>query len=236
MSQQHSDHCPDENASLSVKVYCTLKQRILRWEYLPGQRITEEEVCNEFGLSRSPVREALRTLVENGLMDKEHYRGYKVKDLDFQQLHELYEVRIALELFAVARAAESMPAEDWQRLYNFWSAVPDPIPTDGLDLTLEDEKFHETIAEAANNKTLLQYLRAIDERLRYLRMRDFTSPERVKETYQQHQLILKMIAERRGREAQEAMLTNIEMSQKNVETAAADALARAYMRRVMPER
>ncbi|MDQ2691396.1 MAG: GntR family transcriptional regulator, partial [Chloroflexota bacterium] len=53
------------SSTLSTDVFSTLKERIIRWEYAPGHRLTEERLCEEFGVSRSPVREALRMLVEN---------------------------------------------------------------------------------------------------------------------------------------------------------------------------
>jgi DNA-binding GntR family transcriptional regulator len=66
----------------ATELYDTLKGRILRWEYPPGHRFTEETLCKEFGVSRSPVRETLRMLEEQGLVDKVPYRGCTVKQLN----------------------------------------------------------------------------------------------------------------------------------------------------------
>ena len=93
------------NSNLSLGVFNALKERIIHWEYLPGQRFTEEELRAEFGMSRSPVREALRMLVENGLVDKEPFRCYSVKQPDINEICELYNVRLEIELFVVEELA-----------------------------------------------------------------------------------------------------------------------------------
>ena len=63
------------SANLSNDIFIALKDRIVRWHYPPGYRFTEEGLCEEFGVSRSPVREALRILVEKSLVDKEPRKG-----------------------------------------------------------------------------------------------------------------------------------------------------------------
>ena len=219
----------NQNNNSAVVVFQSLKHRIINWEYLPGERLTEEQICREFGLSRSPVREALRMLVENGLMDKEPNRYYKVKDLDLKLLNELYELRNVIETYAVSRAVETMPESIWQQLFDFWSLVPDNIPPEGIDLTLEDEKFHETIAASTKNNTLLQNLHSINERLHFIRMRDYSTPKRLLQTYEQHLAILKAIKDHAVSDAREVMHTHIDMAHSNVEAIATQALARAYI-------
>jgi DNA-binding GntR family transcriptional regulator len=78
-----------EKSNLSLDIFDTLKNRIIRWAYLPGQRLTEESLCQEFGVSRVPVREALRMLEDSKLVDKVPYRGCTVKQPDLTEIHEL---------------------------------------------------------------------------------------------------------------------------------------------------
>jgi len=81
--------------NLSTEIFTVLKDRIIRWQYASGHRFTEEGLCEEFGVSRSPVREALRMLVENDLVEKAPYKSYSVKQPDLQEIQELYDVRLA---------------------------------------------------------------------------------------------------------------------------------------------
>jgi DNA-binding GntR family transcriptional regulator len=223
MKQQHSPN-------LSADVFSVLKERIIRWEYAPGHRFTEEGLCEEFGVSRSPVREALRMLVENKLVEKAPHKGYSVKQLDMQEIHELYDVRMALETHVIERLAQgSYPEKEWKELYRSWQDLRKATPTNSADFAQLDEEFHEQLASWTGNRTLLQQIRSIDERLHFIRVTDITSAERLRETCEQHLRILDCIKEKNMDCAREALQLNIEDGRKNVEHAIKEALARAYM-------
>lgn len=223
MKEQHSPN-------LSTDVFSVLKERIIRWEYAPGHRFTEEGLCEEFGVSRSPVREALRMLVENNLVDKAPHKGYSVKQLDMQEIHELYEVRMALETFVIERLASTdYPEKDWKELYRTWQNLRKAAMTDSAAFAKLDEEFHEQLAIWTGNGTLLQQIRSIDERLYFIRVTDITTPARLRETCEQHLRILDCIKEKNIECAREALQLNIEDGRKNVEHAIKEALARAYL-------
>lgn len=223
MKEQHSPN-------LSTDVFSVLKERIIRWEYAPGHRFTEEGLCDEFGVSRSPVREALRMLVENRLVEKAPHKGYSVKQLDMQEIHELYDVRMALETYVIERLAQSdYPEKDWKELYRTWQNLRKVAITDPADFAKLDEEFHEKLAVWTGNRTLLQQIRSIDERLYFIRVTDITTIERLRKTCEQHLRILDCIREKNIECAREALQLNIEDGRKNVEHAIKEALARAYL-------
>ena len=216
--------------NLSGDVFMTLKERIIHWHYPPGYRFTEEGLCEEFGVSRSPIREALRMLVENGLVDKEPHKGYSVKQPDMREIHELYEVRLALELYVVALLTKTgMPDTEWQRLYGVWQAILDNIPENVNNFSEKDEEFHEALAALAHNKSLMQQLQSIDERLHFIRVMDITSSERLRSTCKQHLRILECIKDGDVDCAREALEMNIQDGRENVEQAVKTALAKSYM-------
>jgi DNA-binding GntR family transcriptional regulator len=218
-------HAPN----LSSDVFSVLKERIIRWEYAPGHRFTEEGLCEEFGVSRSPVREALRMLVENNLVDKTPHKGYGVKQLDMHEIHELYDVRMALETFVIERLTQSdYPETEWKELYRTWQNLRKAAITNSLDFARMDEDFHERLAIWTNNRTLLQQIRSIDERLHFIRMTDITTSRRLRETCEQHLRILDCIKEKDIECARQALQNNIEDGRQNVEYAIKEALARAY--------
>jgi DNA-binding GntR family transcriptional regulator len=216
--------------NLSADVFIVLKERIVRWEYAPGHRFTEEALCEEFGVSRSPVREALRMLVENNLVEKTPYKGYSVKQLDLDEIHELYDVRMALETFAVERLTRSAyPEPEWQELYRTWQRLKKANITDSMDFAKMDEEFHERLAIWTGNRLLHQQIRAIDERLHFIRMTDITTAQRLRKTCEQHLRILDCIKEKDLECARAALQNNIEHGRENVEHAIKAALARAYL-------
>jgi len=218
------------SSNLSGDVFTALKNRIIHWRYPPGYRFTEEGLCEEFGVSRSPVREALRMLVENGLVVKEPHKGYCVKQPDMREIYELYELRLALELYVVdLLAKKGIPETERQRLSEVWQKLLDKTPLNVNDFSEKDEEFHEALAALTNNKSLMQHLHSIDERLHFIRMMDITSSERLRTTCEQHIRILECIKDGDVHCAREALEMNIQDGRDNVEQAVKTALAKSYM-------
>ena len=217
-------------SNLSASIVATLKERIIHWQYPPEHRLTEAELCQKFGVSRSPVREALRTLATDGFLKKMPNRGYAVKQYNLREIEELYEVRLALELFVVeCLAKQGTPKkDDIDALKRTWTGLLNGSSKKDEDLARLDTLFHETLAYAAGNKSLLRHLRAINERLLLFRMIDFGKAHRAERTCHQHLEILKRIAAKDVAGARKAMQQNIEEGRNNVHAAIKDALARAY--------
>jgi len=224
-----------EPARLAGKLVGQLRERIIRWEYPPGHRFTEEDLCGEFGVSRSPVREALKVLVANGFVEQLPRRGYAVRQLDVQEIEELYEVRLALEQLVVERLSErDKPGEGLDELRWSWSELlVGPAPSSDA-LARLDEAFHEGLARVLGNGTLVRHLQAINERLLIFRTIDFESPQRVGETCRQHLSVLDRIAAGDPEGAREAIRCNIDDGRLIVESAIADALARSYLGQARP--
>lgn len=218
-----------QHSSRSTSIVSTLKERIIRWEYPPEYRLTEETLCEEFGVSRSPVREALRALATNGFLKKLPNRSYVVKQLNIQEILEVYDLRLALELFVVEQLAErDEPIKEVKNLRQTWTALLNGPPRKGEELAELDTKFHETLAQAVGNRMLLNELRVINERLLVFRMIDFGRPERTEGTCHQHLEILARIQAKDILGARTAMQKNIENGRNAVSLAIQEALAKAY--------
>ncbi|MCB0192673.1 MAG: GntR family transcriptional regulator [Anaerolineae bacterium] len=222
-----------EKTNLSFDIFDTLKKRIIRWEYLPGQRLIEESLCNEFGVSRIPVREALRMLEDNKLVDKIPYRGCTVKQPDLDEVNNLYDVRLALELFVVEYLASCGTKQNGlHTLQQTWRDIAACETSDAIDsfqLARQDETFHETLAQSTGNKAMFDLLHSVNERLHFTRMTDITTLERMQTTCRQHLDILQAIEAQDVAAARRTMQANVEFGRTNVESALRDALVRAYM-------
>lgn len=216
-------------STLSSSIVATLKERIIAWQYPPEHRLTEEGLCREFGVSRSPVREALRVLATNGFVRRMANRGYAVRQVNMRELEELYEVRLALELFTIEELARrGAPGKALGALRDTWSAVAKGPARKDDELAELDTEFHETLAALVGNETLLLQLRAINERLLVFRMIDFGKADRVDSTCVQHLKVLDRVANRDVEGARAALRGNIEEGRTIVGTAIKEALARAY--------
>jgi DNA-binding GntR family transcriptional regulator len=205
-----------------------LRNRILRLELRPGDRLLEEELAREWRASRTPIREACKRLAQAGLVRAVPRRGYYVRDLDLTEIEELYEVRVAIESFAVTLAVERGRAADWSALARDWAAPPDPLPAPQAMLEL-DERFHVTIAEAGGNRVLVEHLLSVNERIRAVRAKDFTLPGRARATYEQHTQILGLITGGDGARASAAMREHILESKANAIHAVKELLAAVYL-------
>lgn len=215
-------------ALLADRIFEDLRDRILRVELRPGDRLVEEALAREWRASRTPIREACKRLAQAGLVRAVPRRGYYVRDLDLNEIEDLYEVRVALEAFAVTLAVERGQAMDWSSLTRDWAAPPDPLPAAETMLEL-DEKFHIALAEAGGNRVLVEHLRAINERIRAIRAKDFTLPGRSQSTYDQHAWILGLITGGDGARASAAMREHIMESKANAMHAVKELLASVYL-------
>jgi DNA-binding GntR family transcriptional regulator len=232
-NMMNRSHRKRERSNLSWSIVTALKDQIIHWHYPPEHRLTEAELCKEFNVSRSPVREALRTLASDGFVKKLPNRAYVVRQYNIGEIEELYDLRLALELYTVERLATKGPLPQNNKvaiseLKSTWTALLNGSSKKSEELAKLDTLFHETLAHALGNKPLLQHLRAINERLMLFRMIDFDKSDRAESTCRQHLRILKCIAAGDAQGARTAMQRNIEEGRNNVHTAIKDALAKAY--------
>lgn len=175
---------------LRSHAYDELKTLLLVGEFPLNVRLGEERLAAMLGVSRTPVREALQRLHAEGLVGPHPEGGYCPVAPDVDAIHELYEVRLVLELRALRRPAVDRrhhhdlavlePLRDkWREL-----AGELPAPTPGF-VTL-DEDFHVRLAESSGNQSLADVLRTVNERIRVVRMHDFLTLQRVMRTIDQH--------------------------------------------------
>lgn len=222
-------------SNLSSSVVTTLKGEIVHWHYPPEHRLTEDELCKRFGVSRSPIREALRVLASDGFVKKLPNRGYVVKQYTIEEIEELYEVRLALELYAVERLAgtDLTPHKaEFEDLKQTWTELLMEPTMKPEEFAILDTFFHDTLARTVGNKSLLRCLRTINERLTLFRMLHFERRGSAEHTCRQHLRILERIMAKDAAGARDAMQGNIEEGRNNIRTTIKDALARAYLKKM----
>jgi DNA-binding GntR family transcriptional regulator len=216
--------------------YHALKHRLLIGDFPPGTRLGEERLAAELGVSRTPVREALSRLFSEGIVERLADGGYGPTLVDLDRIRELYEIRFALERCAIRRPQEGGPPHDLDQiaaLLDVWSGLEPPVD-DGevdVDFVLRDEDFHERIAAASGNASLVEQLHKVNERIRIVRMHDFLSAERVASTIDQHLGILDPLLGGDLPEAEHRLVGHFRESLAVVEERAALTIARMLSRR-----
>lgn len=151
-----------KNASLvAVEV---IREAIMDGRLEPGQRLKEEELARELGISRTPVREALLILQTEGLLEATPNRGATVRTYDADGLSDLYMLRAALEGLAARLAAERVTKRDLAKLRKSCDRF-DAISGSGAlkDLVKENLAFHDTILDVAGNERIAQMVRGVTE-------------------------------------------------------------------------
>lgn len=169
--------------------YNELKTRLLLGDFPLNLRLGEERLAALLGVSRTPIREALLRLQAEGLVAPHPDSGLCPVAPDVAAVHDLYEVRLGLELQALARPARlgtSHGVAALECLQDEWRGLAGSPPTPDPGFVTLDEDFHVRLALSAGNHSLGQLLQTVNERIRIVRMHDFLTVERVRSTVEQH--------------------------------------------------
>jgi DNA-binding GntR family transcriptional regulator len=143
-------------ASLVDLIAGRLRQQILSGALAPGERLIEEQITSRFGISRAPLREALRLLAQQGLVEHLPRRGTRVITLSGQDAHELFELRDVLERFAMSKALPCGP-EDLLDAHEHLASMRRAADTaDGPALAEAHRRFHLSLAALAGHRHLLE--------------------------------------------------------------------------------
>lgn len=196
-------------------IHRRLKEMILNFEFYPGTRLTEGELSERFGVSRTPIREAVQRLEMERLMTVRPKQGCFVRALDIDEINDYYQVRMALERLMLQLVIERMPRQALLDLAAEWA--PSQIPTDVIDvetMALRDESFHLALATGCGNRVLVQKLREINEHIHIIRRLDFTDAGRIEATYREHHALCQCLLDGRLDEALALLQSHIERSQE----------------------
>ncbi len=192
-------------------VYEEIKNKILRGDIPPGTRMMEEEIAENIGVSRTPIREAIRQLEKEGLVTLKPRKGAYVSDIIKKDMIEILEVRENMEGLAAAFAAERMTPEAIRELEvvseKFKVAV---MQGNTEDMIKYDTDFHHKVVQGANNKILTKMVEQLQEmvlRFRYLHYDNFKRAELMIE---EHKEILEALKSRNVEAASNAAFIHIE--------------------------
>lgn len=162
-------------------VYEQLKFQILTGKITPGTRMMEVELAEEMGVSRTPVREAIRKLEKEGMVNIEPRRGAYASDISVKDMVDILEVREDLEGLAASLAAERITEEQSEELLRITKGYSDAIKNSDTEKMIHfDELFHKHIVSCTGNNTLIQLSETVQElalRFRYLYYDDFSRYE-----------------------------------------------------------
>jgi DNA-binding GntR family transcriptional regulator len=209
-------------------VFATLRDMAISYQLKPGEKISEIELAQRLGVSRTPVREALTRLVNDGFL-LPATRGYMRRPLDVQESLDLYEARVAVESACLAMALERATDEEIAEATAFLEEsrkVPADTPVERL--VELDEAFHLRIADMARNAELKRILVNLNERIRFIRWIDMENVGR-DSTQKEHRAILKALKARDAAASDRLLRRHIVLRREQVVEAIQRGLARIYL-------
>lgn len=215
--------------ALAEQVYQKLKSDIFGFRLFPGDRFSESDIAQHYGVSRTPMRDGLFRLQREGYLEVGFRRGWKVAPINFDQLDQLYDLRIVLEVASIERlpGAGDAARASIDALRRIWCVEPDARIDDPVKMFGMDENFHRQLVAATGNAEMLRVHNEVTERIRIVRRLDFLKPHRTSATYDEHSTMLNLIDRNRLTEAVILLRAHITQSKLEVRKITLSMLAEA---------
>jgi len=220
-----------EVASDSVvdRVYEQLKAMAVSFEFKPGERLNEGIIASLLGVSRTPLREALNRLNTEGFLRFIPGKGFFCRELEAQEIFNLYELRKSIEIAAVRLVIKRARDQDIDALLTFLRDTgPDPGERTSMELVQLDETFHERLMTMSNNAEMLSVLRNVNARIRFVRWIDMDRINRAK-TQAEHRAVLLGVKARDEAKCVPLLEKHIDRRLDQITSAIKEGYAQIYM-------
>ena len=200
------------------EVVCeTLRDAVRRGILQPGERLMEIQLAEDLGVSRTPVREAIRKLEMEGYVIMMPRRGTYVADLSIRDINEVFEIRTSLESLASGLAAERITEDELEKLQRLLVEIGTHIKNGDMEsIVRTDTEFHDLLYQASRNKRLVGIISNLREQLTRFRTTSMSYPGRLKATLEEHRNIVEAIAQGDEKAARKAAEHHMEKSEQTL--------------------
>ena len=200
------------------EVVCeTLRDAVRRGLLQPGERLMEIQLAEDLGVSRTPVREAIRKLEMEGYVIMMPRRGTYVADLSIRDINEVFEIRTSLESLASGLAAERINEDELEKLQRLLVEIGAYIKSGDMEsIVRTDTEFHDLLYQASRNTRLVGIISNLREQLTRFRTTSMSFPGRLKATLEEHRKIVEAIAQGDEKAARKAAEHHMEKSEQTL--------------------
>lgn len=206
-----------ENRSLTSIIFEKIREDILNGRYEPGEKIVEAKLAEELGVSRTPVREALKQLELDGLVENIPNRGVIVKGISEQDIEDIYTIRMAIEGIAARWSVERMDDSELQGLKDIYELMEFYTFKKDVDKVFElNTRFHETLYKATKSRYLEHVLKDFQIFIKSTRNESLKSEGRMEQALAEHKLIMEALTNRDVDQAVKYIVNHVDNSRKNV--------------------
>lgn len=207
----------NEYLPLRDVVFNTLRDAILKGDFAPGERLMEKQLAERLGVSRTPIREAIRKLELEGLVVMMPRKGAEVASVTGKDISDVLEVRATLEALAVKLACKKMSNQDIEELILVNDSFKKAAETKDVKTLIEkDIEFHDVIFHSANNEKLMQIINNLREQIYRFRVEYIYNMTSYDSLVAEHDEIVNAMKLRKGHEAAKIALEHIENQEKSV--------------------
>ncbi|WP_062228018.1 GntR family transcriptional regulator [Aureimonas frigidaquae] len=204
---------PEKPVLKAEQIYEFLRDAIVRLRMVPGSVISEKELCLQYGVSRTPVREALKRLADEDLVDVFPHSGTYVSKISFDVAEEGFVIRRALEIESIRRAVAFVRDEDVVRLNGLIGDMRDILDRGALHEYIEvDDAFHSAIAGISQYPRIWKFINLVKAHLDRMRQLSAPVPGHLADVTEQHAAIVSAIERRNADQAELAMKIHLEAS------------------------
>jgi len=207
----------DNYKPLREMVFESLREAIIHGRLRPGERLMEIHLAEEMGVSRTPVREAIRKLELEGFVVMVPRKGAYVAGISVKDIVDVFEVRAALEGLAAGLAAARITEEEMEELERTLVRINVNSEEDDINSIVEgDSSFHELIYKASRNQRLVQIITRLKEQIHRFRMTSLSQPGRTKNALGEHKTIVEAISDRNVKLAQTLASEHVENAEQSL--------------------
>lgn len=201
--------------SLKQIAYTSIKEKILNCEYMPNSFLSEDLLCDQFQVSRTPIRDALSRLEQEHLVKILPKKGILVAPLSTSEINMAFEGRLLLEPYIILNYCRNMPPESIDSLYVNMEEYRKNRQSNSKSMFRLDDEFHQCIVSQCTNRYLTRIYKEIcDQNFRIRILSGLADNHRLLDTIEEHQTILNFLAQSQLEEAAEAMKSHLINSKK----------------------
>ena len=218
---------PAMTATFQQQAYDFVKAKITTLGFKPGEYLTDAQIAGQLNISRTPVREAFHRLENEGLLNYEQRRGWKVYALALTDIEEIFDIKIAVEGLIARRAADCADEELKTKLGHALQQMAAAAQDDNINAWLQaDQQFHDTLYRMADNDRARRVINNLNDQWHRVRIGFSAMQSRVKSSVGEHQAIAASILAGNGEQAELHMRIHLQQVR--------DELVRLLANMVMP--
>ncbi|SFN74175.1 GntR family transcriptional regulator [Proteiniclasticum ruminis] len=190
-------------SGLKEYVYHELKKKLMEGHIKQGERIWEEQIAEELGVSRTPVREAINRLIAEGFVQNEPRKGIFAAEISKEDLIKMLDIRIVLEALSVDICCRKITDDEIIELQNIYQEYTEKLTKkDFAKASQLDSRIHKFIAKVSENLKLMEYINDIQDFFTYTRTASVLWDERkIKRSLEDHKELVEAISEKNGEKA-----------------------------------